>query len=605
MSTDKVVGIDLGTTNSCACVIEGTQPVIIPSAEGTRTTPSVVSFTRSGERLVGLSAKRQAVTNPDKTIQSAKRHIGTDHRFKVHDNSFSPEQISAMVLQKIKADCEAYLGEEVTRAVITVPAYFNDAQRQSTRDAGQIAGLEVLRIINEPTASALAYGLNKPDVPSNILVFDLGGGTFDVSVLLITEGVFEVKATSGNNALGGDDFDDCLMNWLQKEFKEESGIDISNDLVARSRLKEVSERAKIELSSMLSTDINLPFLAADATGPKHLERAITRADFDKLTQHLVESTMEPVRVALADAKLKPDQIDQILLVGGAARIPAVQEAIRRMFGKEPTKNINPDEAVAIGAAVQASVLSGAGEVQDLLLLDVIPLSLGLETNGELFTKIINRNTTIPTSRTMTFTTSSDGQTSVQLHILQGERELAKFNQSLAKFTLEDIPRAPRGIPQIHVTFEVDADGILHCSASNAALGIEQRVTVKRSAGLTPGEVEKLAAEASAYAQTDAKQKELITAKIKAESLITEAQRTLERYGGLVDKTVASDAERALKALKESLESNDDSLSLKVAELDKALLSLGKALHTRTDTHAGHNPKQAASGPETSPSSLLG
>jgi len=580
MSNGKIVGIDLGTTYSCVAVMEGGHPVIIESAEGARTTPSVVAFTKSGERLVGQLAKRQAVTNPARTIQSIKREMGTNYRVVVDGVSYSPEQVSAMVLQKLKADAEAYLGEKITKAVITCPAYFNDPQRQATRDAGQIAGLEVLRIINEPTASALAYGLNKLNQQATILVFDLGGGTFDVSILEITDGVFEVKATAGNNRLGGDDFDQCIMDWLKADFLAATKIDLSNDLMAIQRLKETAEKAKIELSTAMVSEVHLPFLTADASGPKHLEATLTRAKFNDLTAHLVEATMGPLQLAISDAHGNPDQIDHILLVGGSTRIPAVQEAIKRYFGREPSKGVNPDEAVALGAAIQASIL--AGDVQDVLLLDVTSLSLGIETAGELFTRIIERNTTVPTSRTMVFTTAQDGQSSVEVHVLQGERELARYNKSLAKFQLSGIPVAPRGVPKIEVTFDIDADGIVHCSARDAGSGIKQSVTIQRSAGLNPEEVEQMQLEAEQYARQDQLIKETVSSRIHAESLVAEADRTIQRYGDRVETLHVEKVKRAAEVVREALKADDTSnLKSLAAGLDVALLDLGKAIHTGT------------------------
>ncbi|SRR5579875_180613 len=594
MTNGRVIGIDLGTTYSCVAVMEGGKPVIIENAEGARTTPSVVAFTRTGERLVGQLAKRQAVTNPSRTIQSIKREMGSNYRVTIDGVAYTPEQISAMILQKIKADTEAYLGEKVTRAVITTPAYFNDAQRQATRDAGAIAGLEVLRIINEPTASALAYGLNKQEEHSVVLVFDLGGGTFDVSILEITEGVFEVKATSGNNRLGGDDFDQCIIDYLKDEFHKREGIDLTNDLMAIQRLKENAERAKIELSTAMVSEVHLPFLTADASGPKHLEISLTRAKFNDLTAHLVEATMGPLQAALEDARLSPDQVDHIILVGGSTRIPAVQDAIKRFFGREPTKAVNPDEAVALGAAIQASIL--AGEVQDVLLLDVTPLSLGIETAGELFTRIIDRNTTIPTSRTTVFTTTLDGQNSVEVHVLQGEREMARYNKSLAKFQLSGIPPAPRGVPKIEVTFDIDADGIVHCSARDSGSGIKHSVTIHRSAGLNPDEVERMQKEAEQFAHQDQELKEKVSTKIQAESLLAEAERIIQNYGDRVDPTYVDRVRRAMENVRAALPLVDsDPAQLKglTAGLDVSLLDLGKAIHQGSRAGAAGERKARA------------
>lgn len=585
MASDKVIGIDLGTTYSCVAVMEGGKPQVIVNAEGARTTPSVVGFTRTGERIVGHLAKRQAVTNPTRTVLSIKREMGTNKRITIDGVGYSPEQISAMILQKLKADAETYIGEAITKAVVTVPAYFDDSQRQATRDAGQIAGLDVLRIINEPTASALAYGLDKLEENAVILVYDLGGGTFDVSILEIIEGVFEVKATRGNNRLGGDDFDQAIIDWMKSEFQKANGIDISNDLMAIQRLKETAEKSKIELSSAMVSEIHLPFLTADASGPKHFQAALTRARFNELTAHLVEATMEPVQLSIEDSELAPEQIDHVLLVGGSTRIPAVQDAIKRFFQKDPVKSVNPDEAVALGAAIQASIL--AGETQDLLLLDVTPLSLGIETAGGLFTRIIERNTTVPTSKTMVFTTTEDGQTSVEVHALQGERELAKFNKSLARFSLDGIPRAPKGVPKIEVTFDIDADGIVHVSARDAASGLKQSIVIRRSSGLSRQDVERLEKEATEHYEQDRKQRELIAARIKAETLVGDAERTLTKYAGVVDQAQLEQVKQNLELLKQALGNaeNPDIITL-VEKLDSSLMEVGRLIYSTSRGDSG-------------------
>lgn len=549
----KVIGIDLGTTNSCVAILEGGEPIVIPNAEGNRTTPSVVAIKQDGERLVGEVAKRQAITNPDRTIISIKRHMGTNHKVNIDGKSYTPQEISAMILQKLKADAEAYLGEKVDKAVITVPAYFNDSQRQATKDAGKIAGLEVLRIVNEPTAAALAYGLDK-DGDQTILVYDLGGGTFDVSILEMGDGFFEVKATSGDNHLGGDDFDQVIIDYLVDIFKKEHGIDLSKDRMALQRLKDAAEKAKKDLSGVLTTTISLPFITADATGPKHLEVNLTRAKFEELSRHLVERTLGPTRRALEDAGLTPDQIDKVILVGGSTRIPAVQEAIKKLIGKEPYKGVNPDEVVALGAAVQAGVLTG--DVKDVVLLDVTPLSLGIETLGGVFTKLIERNTTIPTSKSQIFSTAADNQTSVEIHVLQGERPMAADNKTLGRFILSDIPPAPRGIPQIEVKFDIDANGIVNVSAKDLGTGKEQRITITSSSGLSDEEIERMIKEAEANAEADKKRKEQIELKNESDQLIYTTEKTLKDLGDKVDKAEIDKANAAIEALKKALEGGD-------------------------------------------------
>lgn len=549
----KVVGIDLGTTNSCIAIMEGKEARVITNAEGERTTPSVVGFSKSGERLMGRVAKRQAITNPDRTIVSIKRKMGTDYSVQIDEKKYSPQEISAMVLQKLKADAEAYLGEKVTQAVITVPAYFTDAQRQATKDAGKIAGLEVLRIINEPTAAALAYGMDKENMQT-ILVFDLGGGTFDVSILEIGDGVFEVKATSGNNRLGGDDFDDKIINWLVEEFKKDHGVDLRNDKMAMHRLKEGAEKAKHELSGVVSTDINIPYITATQEGPLHLERTLSRAKFDEMTADLVERTMGPTRQAMKDSGLKPEQIDKVILVGGSTRIPAVQDAVKNFIGKEAFKGINPDEVVAIGAAIQAGVL--AGEVTDVVLLDVTPLSLGIETLGGVFTKIIDRNTTIPTSKSQIFTTAADNQPSVDVHVLQGERKMATGNVTLGRFQLSGIPPAPRGVPQIEVKFDIDVNGIVNVTAKDLATNKEQTITITSSSGLSDQEIEQMVKDAEKFASEDEKRLEEIEARNAADSMVYQSDKFLKESADKIDEESKQELEKVRDELKQTLEGND-------------------------------------------------
>lgn len=572
----KVIGIDLGTTNSCVAVMEGGEPVVIPNPEGSRITPSVVGFSKNGERLIGQIAKRQAVSNPDGTVSSIKRHMGTTYKVNIEGKDHTPQEISAMILQKLKADAEAYLGETVTQAVITVPAYFTDSQRQATKDAGAIAGLEVLRIINEPTAAALAYGMDKSN-DHTVLVFDLGGGTFDVSILELGDGVFEVKATSGNNRLGGDDFDERIIKWLVAEFKKEQGIDLAGDRMAMQRLKEAAEKAKIELSGVLTTNINLPFITADQTGPKHLDLNLSRAKFDELTADLVEATMGPTRQALTDAGLTAKDIDRVILVGGSTRIPAVQEAIKKSLNKEPHKGVNPDECVAVGAAIQAGVL--VGEVKDVLLLDVTPLSLGIETLGGVFTKIIERNTTIPTSKSQTFSTAADNQPSVDIHVLQGEREMASYNKTLGRFELSGIPPAPRGVPRIEVTFDIDANGIVHVSAKDLGTGKEQKITITSSGGLDKDEVERMVKEAEAHAAEDKKRKEEVEVRNNADSLIYNAEKTIKEFGEKADKALVDQVQQAADKLKETLKGNDlEAIKADTEALTKPLYELSSAMY---------------------------
>ncbi len=592
----KVIGIDLGTTNSVVAVMEGGEPTVITNQEGSRLTPSVVGFAKNGERLVGQLAKRQAVSNPDRTISSIKRHMGEgSYRVTIDDKKYSPEEISAMILQKLKADAEAYLGEKVSQAVITVPAYFNDSQRQATKDAGKIAGLEVLRIVNEPTAASLAYGIDKTD-DHTIMVYDLGGGTFDVSILDVGDGVFEVKATNGDTHLGGDDFDKKIMDWMVDEFKKAEGIDLSTDKMAMQRLREAAEKAKIELSGVMSTNINLPFITAGADGPKHLDMDLTRAKFEAMTADLVERTMAPVRQAMSDAGLSKSDISKVILVGGSSRIPAVQAAIKDFMGKEPYKGVNPDECVAVGAAIQAGVLSGEEGTGNVLLLDVTPLSLGIETLGGVFTKIIDRNTTIPTSKKQVFSTAADNQPSVDIHVLQGEREMAADNKTLGRFELSGIPAAPRGVPKIEVSFDIDANGIVNVSAKDLGTGKEQKITITSSGTLDKDEVDRMVKEAEANAEADKKRKEGVEVRNQADNMCYQAEKTMKDMEGKGKDELIAKVKAAVDTLKETLKGDDlDKIKADTEALTKPLYELSAELYKETEAQKGAEGAQGAAG----------
>ena len=589
----KIIGIDLGTTNSCVSVIEGGEPIVITNVEGARTTPSVVAFSKDGERMVGQVAKRQAITNPDRTISSIKREMGSSYKVTIDEKSYTPQEISAMILQKLKADAESYLGTTVTEAVITVPAYFTDSQRQATKDAGKIAGLDVKRIINEPTAAALAYGLDK-ETDQKIMVYDLGGGTFDVSVLEIGDGVIEVLATAGNNRLGGDDFDECVMNYLVAEFKKDSGVDLANDKVAMQRLREAAEKAKVDLSGVTTTNINLPYITADATGPKHLDLSLTRAKFNELTAHLVEKTMGPVNQALTDSGLSPAQLSKILLVGGSSRIPAVQDAVKSITGKDPFRGINPDECVAVGAAIQGGVLGG--DVEGILLLDVTPLSLGIETLGGVFTKLIERNTTIPTKKSQIFSTAADNQTSVEVNVLQGEREMAQYNKSLGRFHLDGIAPARRGVPQIEVTFDIDANGIVNVSAKDLGTGKEQHITITSSSNLSKDDIDKAILEAEQHAAEDKLRKEEVDTRNQAEQLVYQSEKTLSEMGDKIDAADKSKIEGSLESLKKALEGTDINLIKSATEeLQKDFYAVSEKIYSQANPQDGAPGPDAASG----------
>ena len=573
---EKIIGIDLGTTNSCVAVYEGGEPVVIPNPEGARTTPSVVAVTKTGERIVGQVAKRQSITNPDKTVMSIKRHMGTDYKVAIDGKNYTPQEISAMVLQKLKADAEAYLGTKVSKAVITVPAYFSDAQRQATKDAGKIAGLEVMRIINEPTAAALAYGMDK-EVDQKIMVFDLGGGTFDVSILEISDGVFEVLATNGDTRLGGDDFDQRVIDWMADKFRAENGVDLRSDKTVLQRLKDAAEKAKIELSGMTSSNINLPFITATAAGPLHFDATLTRAEFDRITADLVERCMVPTKKALSDAGISVSQIDKVLLVGGSTRIPAVQEAVKKFIGKDPFKGINPDECVAIGAAIQGGVLGG--EVKDLLLLDVTPLSLGIETLGGVFNRIIDRNTTIPVKKSQVYSTAADGQTSVEIHVLQGERDMAAGNTTLGRFILDGIAPAPRGIPQIEVTFDIDANGIVNVTAQDKGTGKEQHITITSSTNMSQEDIDRAVKEAEKFAEEDKKMKEAVEVKNRAEQMIFQSEKTLGEIGDKADESLKAPVTAAIEKLKETVKGNDtEAIKADTEALEKAFYPLAEKLY---------------------------